>query len=121
MAKRAESAVRRVAKKGYWREAEARVILAALAESGEGLAAFARRHEVDPRRLGRWRSRLGEGKEASVRFHPVQLSSVAQPRVPESSGIEIELAGGRRVRVGHGFDAEDLRRVVAVLEGGSAC
>jgi transposase len=30
--------------------------------------------------------------------------------------IEIELAGGRRLRVGRDVDAEALRRVISVLE-----
>ena len=37
------------------------------------------------------------------------------------SAIEIELWGGRRVRVAHGFEAEDLRRVLAVLEEEARC
>lgn len=34
------------------------------------------------------------------------------------AGIELALAGGRRLRIGRGVDGETLRRVVAVLEGG---
>jgi hypothetical protein len=37
---------------------------------------------------------------------------------PETEGvapIEIQLAGGQRVRVAHGFQTEDLSRVLAVL------
>jgi hypothetical protein len=40
---------------------------------------------------------------------------------PNGSAIEIELGGGRRVRVGPGFDVEDLRRVLAVLEEAARC
>jgi hypothetical protein len=41
-------------------------------------------------------------------------------RVVESSdrsGVEVVIGAGRRVVIGPGFDAETLRRVVAVLEG----
>jgi hypothetical protein len=35
--------------------------------------------------------------------------------------IDIELAGGQRVRVTHGFQTEDLRRVLAVLAEAARC
>lgn len=121
MSRKAESAVRRAARKAYWGEDDARVLVAALAESGQSLVQFARRHDVDPRRLGRWRSRLARGAGEGVRFHPVQLVASESAREPERGGIEIELVGGRRIHVGRGFDAEDLRLVVAVLEDASGC
>jgi hypothetical protein len=37
--------------------------------------------------------------------------------VVEGRKIEIELVDGRRVRVGEGFSAEELGRVLEVLEG----
>lgn len=37
----------------------------------------------------------------------------------ESAGIELVLAGGRRLRIGKGVDPETLDGVVAVLEQGS--
>jgi len=121
MSKKAELAVRRAARKAYWGEDDARVLVTALAESEQTLAQFARRHDVDPRRLGRWRARLAQGTSESVRFHPVQLTACESATVPESGSIEIELAGGRRIHVVHGFHAEDLRLVVAVLEDVAGC
>ena len=109
----AEVAVRR-----YWREAEARVIVEAWQNSGESLSEFARRHGVDPRRVARWASRVEEREPALVRFHPVRL---ADHGGGGGAAIEIHLVGGHRVRVPPGFQAEDLRRVVAVLEGGTPC
>jgi hypothetical protein len=52
-----------------------------------------------------------------VRFHPVRL--MASP--PEQLPIEIQLVGGGRVRVPRGFETEDLRRVLAVLEEAKTC
>ena len=121
MSRKAESAVRRAARKAYWGEDDARVLVAALTESEQSLAQFARRHGVDPRRLGRWRSRLAQATSESVRFHPVQLTASESAGAPESGRIEIELVGGQRVHVGHGFHAEDLRLVVAVLEDVAGC
>jgi len=43
------------------------------------------------------------------------------PETGSGSAIEIRLAGGQRVRVARGFNAEDLRRVLAVLEEGARC
>ena len=121
MAKSTESVVENVASKAYWQEADARVLVDALAESGESLSGFSRRHGFDPRRLGRWRSVLA-GKEAeAVQFHPVQLIAEERAQAAGTSSIEIELLGGRRVHVGRGFDAEDLRVVVAVLEDVAGC
>ena len=115
-----EREVRDLAKRGYWREAQARVVVTGWLQSGEALAAYAERHGVDPARLSRWVKRL-EGAEApAVRFYPVRLKD--ERVVAESGGtIEIELRDGRRVRVPRGFEAEDLRRVLVVLQEGETC
>src|SRR2546426_9459492 len=99
-----------VARRRYWQEADARVVVEAWRRSGETLTGFADRHRVDPKRIARWASRLERAKPAAVRFHPVHL---AEDGLQSWSGsaIEIELAGRRRVRVAHGFGVEDLRRV----------
>jgi hypothetical protein len=86
--------------------------------SGEGLSAFADRHRVDPGRIARWASRLG--RPEAVRFHPVRLAGEGSENWP-GAAIEIHLVGGRRVRLAPGFEAEDLRRVLAVLEGAAQC
>lgn len=106
--------VRQVAERVYWREADARIVVEAWRNSGEGLSAFARRQRVERKRLARWVRRLERAGVRPLHFHPVRL--VGRP--PESGGgapIEIQLAGGQRVRVAHGFEAEDLSRVLAVL------
>jgi hypothetical protein len=118
MGRKAE--VRLVAERRYWREAEARVLVGAWRSSGEALSAFARRHGVERRRLARWVSRLEETGAGALRFHPVRVVE----RRPESGGgapIEIQLGGGQRVRVPHGFESEDLRRVLAVLAAATPC
>lgn len=109
----AEVAVRR-----YWREAEARVIVDAWRNSGESLSGFARRHRVDPRRVARWAGQVDGSEPAPVRFHPVRL---ADHDGGAGAAIEIQLVGGPRVRVPPGFQTEDLRRVLAVLDPGRPC
>lgn len=115
--------VRQVAERSYWRESEARVLVEAWRSSGEPLARFARRHGFEPRRLARWASRLERAADERVRFHPIRL--LERQGEPDRSGpgapIEIELTYGRRVCVPRGFEAEDLRRVLAVLGEVAAC
>jgi hypothetical protein len=106
-----------VVERPYWREAEARIVVEAWRHSGETLVQFARRHGVDRGRVARWAARLGGGAPP-VRFHPVRL---AGPGEGTGAAIEIHLGGGRRVRVAPGFQAEDLRRVLAVLDPGMPC
>jgi hypothetical protein len=86
--------------------------------SGQSLEGFARRHGVDWRRLRRWSTRL-DASAPAIQFHPVRIAEVVG-RADGAEAIEIELRSGHRVRVPRGFEAEDLRRVVAVLEG-SGC
>lgn len=112
-----DGAVARIAESGYWRADDARVVVEAWRRSGQRVTAFARQYGLHPRRVSRWAERLGGGGE--VRFHPARL--VAGGGVPESRGpgasLEIVLDGGWSVRVFPGFAAEDLERVLAVLEG----
>ncbi len=117
MARKAD--VRQVADRVYWREADARILIDAWRNSGESLSGFARRQGVGYKRLARWVRRL-EGARGPVHFHPVRLVESAS----ESGGgapIDIQLAGGQRVRVAHGFQTEDLRRVLAVLAEAARC
>lgn len=116
------SDLQRVAGQGYWREAEARVVVGAWRRSGEPLSRFAGRCGVDARRIARWASRLGRSVAepgARVRFHPVRL--IGDGSRPGAFTIEVELAHGPRVRLAPGFDQEDLRTVLVVLEATTAC
>jgi len=112
--------VRKVADRLYWREADARILVEAWRSSGETLSGFARRQGVERKRLARWVRRLEGAAGGPLHFHPVQLVG----SLPETGGgalIDIQLAGGQRVRVAHGFQTEDLRRVLAVLAEASRC
>jgi hypothetical protein len=114
--------VRQTAKRGYWREADARVLIEAWRSSGEPLTRFARRHGVRRRRLARWLSRLERAGSRQLNFVPVRVVA------PESAlgngvgaAIEIQLARGVRVRVPGGFAPEDLRSVLSVLAESTPC
>jgi len=102
-----------------------------VAECGAGQAsvsAVARKHNIAPNLLFRWRREFGLGRQAVAAqpaFVSVALagpsakaSAAAGPRLSAQSGlIEIELAGGRRLRVDASVDTAVLRRVIEVLEG----
>jgi hypothetical protein len=105
-----------VARRPYWREADGRVVIEAWRRSDEPLATFARRHGLHPRRIARWTSKIKHSESSAVRFHAVHVAT-SQSAAP----IEIQLDDGWRVRVHRDFDAEDLRRVLAVLGEKTTC
>ena len=109
-----DASVSEVAKRVYWREADGRVVVDAWRSSGETMSRFARRHRVERERLVRWVRRLGGAGGGELKFHPVRLME-GGPGSGGGESIEIQLAGGPCIRVAHGFEAEDLRRVLLVL------
>ncbi len=82
---------------------------------------MARRYGIDRRVLFRWkealRPRQPEGEAPGAVFAPVQIMDAAPPAVSSTLGVEIELAGGRRLRFERDTDSETMRRLVALLEG----
>jgi len=100
----------------YWHTAEAERVLEAWRQSGQSGAAFARRHGLSVRRLLRWRDRL-QPSPAPV-FHPVRVVQAGEPiGTPGTAALELELRGGRRIRVHRGFDPELLEVLVRTVEG----
>jgi hypothetical protein len=120
MASRKDAGVARVAALRYWRVAEAGLVVEAWRRSGETLRRFAERYGIQVRRLSRWASEL-EREEEAVQFHPVRLVEAAEVGGRGGEPIEIELEGGCTVRVGPGFAAEDLARVLTVLGVEAGC
>lgn len=117
---RGEDELLAVARKGYWREADARVVVRAWRRSGKPAVRFAVENGLDPARLSRWAARLDGRANPGVRFHPVRLIPPVGRGVA-GEAIEVVLVDGRRVRVPAGFAAEDLERVLGVLEGRGRC
>ena len=117
-----------------WTEAKARRVLKEQAASGENVWTFATKRGLVPERLYRWRRKLGPsaskpGKSNGVspkrqmRFaevsHPAESRRVETARA-EKERLEVVLTSGQRISVPSGFCGEDMRRLVAVLEG-AAC
>jgi transposase-like protein len=82
--------------------------------SGLGVAAFCREHGVAAASLYAWRRRLAQAALAPA-F--VEAKVVDSPAAEAAGVIEVCLRGGRRLRVGGGFDAGVLSELVTVLEG----
>ena len=120
MAWRRTEEIRGTIRKRRWSEAEARLVVSASQASGKSVSSFAREYGLQPSRIWRWLARLKGESKGGMHFHPVRL--VEPEHVDPGPGtIEVVLLNGRRVRVPQGFVAEDLVRVLEVLEGGLSC
>ena len=107
-----------------WSEVEKRSVVAEASGVGTNVSAVARRHGIKPSLLFRWKTIYGDiaapSNSVVPTFVPVALPSPLTPApisaAPPSCSIEIELAGGRTVRVGSDVDVDALARIVAALE-----
>ena len=87
--------------------------------SGLSVRAFCSRHHLAEPSFYAWRKELRRRDAALPTFVPVRV--VPDNAQTGDGSVTVVLAGGRTVRVGPGFDAATLRRVVAVLEEGPSC
>jgi hypothetical protein len=114
------------------REAHWRSVLDRWRTSGLAKTEFARREQISADVLGWWQVEIQKRDRARRRRVPsARARRESAPRRPEfvpvrvvepvptpsPAALEI-LAGGHIVRVRPGFDAETLKRLVAVLEDG---
>jgi transposase len=81
----------------------------------------ARRHGLDRSLVYRWRREFGvvEHVGTAISFVPVNVEApdLSEPQIVRQVGaIDIHVGQGRSVRVGAGFDAATLTRVLRVLE-----
>src|SRR6516225_1106159 len=116
MAWEREEEIRGILGKRRWNEEEGRLVVSAYQASGKSLSSFAREYGLQPSRMWRWSARVRGEKKGGMSFHPVGLRE-AEPLDPKAGPMEVVLVNGRRVRVPQGFVAEDLVRVLEVLEG----
>lgn len=113
-------------------EADKLRIIEEASRSGSSVSAVARKYGIAARVLFRWRKDLAPDPQPAPVFAEVKLSDVpdavtavsAPPFAPApviverpAPGIEVELAGGRRVRFDRETDPETIRRLVTLLEG----
>src|SRR5437867_681358 len=110
------SALTAVVMSRYWRARDAELVVEAWRRSGESGAAFAHQHGLSVRRLLRWRDRLE--RSAAPVVHPVRVVERAEPTaIAGIVPLELELRGGRRIRVRGRFDPELLEALVRTVEG----
>jgi transposase len=113
-----------------WSEADKRRLVAETMGPGATVHGVARRHGVSPSQLFAWRKlyRVGAGIERAVSapevpgFAAVEIAPATPPSVadvvPALSGlIEIELAGGDRVRISGAADPEVVVAALRSLAG----
>ena len=109
-----------------WSEEEKQAIVAEALRPGVNVSAVARRYGIKPNLLFRWRKMAQQDAKPSAApaFLPVSLEarsakSVDNPADEAKTGddrIEIELANGRRVRVGPGADLGALKRILDIVD-----
>ena len=121
-----------VERRRRWRLEDKLRMLAELDTPGVSVAAVARRHEVSRGLLHNWRRQFRKGgltEPAQLQFVPLEIveeaasepsptppSSVKAGRGPKRAGMmEIELGGGRCIRVDRDVDGDALRRVIEAL------
>ena len=102
-----------------WPEDLKREIVAASLAPGSSVSLVARRYDVNANQVFAWRKRYraGSTEPTALQLMPVTVTPdrpIAPARADEL--IEIELAGGYRVRIGNGVKASALRLVLDVME-----
>ena len=102
--------------------AEIKQLVAEFEASGLGRTAFCQQRGLSLSTLTRYRRRKQQaaGKVAEEkRWLAVEVSgSGAVAGGERSSGLAVVLASGRRIDIGRGFDADTLKRLLAVVERG---
>ena len=105
-------------KEQFWRRT-----VASWRQSGLSVRGFCRRHHLSEPSFFAWRRTLAERDARGANFVPVRVVPERRPvdggtgaANNAESGLELLVAGGRRLRIGRGFDAATLRQLLAVLE-----
>jgi transposase len=108
-----------------WTDEEKRSICVQTAAPGVSVAQVARRYTVSANLIFKWlrdpkyRPEPGmDAAEAGLRFLPVEIvqEAAVAPKMPAAvNHIEIDLAGGHRMRINGSYDPEALARLIRGL------
>ena len=106
-----------------WTDEEKRSICLQTTAPGVSVAQVALRYTVNANLIFKWlrdpKYRPGTGSEqAGLRFLPVEIvrqAPVTRPIPAADNHIEIELAGGHRMRISGSYDPEALARLIRGL------
>ncbi len=97
-------------------EKDARASLSSVAQSGETLRAWAKRHGVDGRSLRAWHLNLSRrASSAPAPEEPRLVELVRASSTPRSPHRYLVHVGEGSVELGDDFDAGTLRRLLEVL------
>ena len=105
-----------VEKARFWQSA-----IREAARSGVSIREFCRRRKLHESQFYWWQRRLSltrrPAKERNQRSTaPASFALVSHEPSPTDAGIELVLAGGRRLRIARGVDEVTLRAVLAAVE-----
>ena len=118
-------------KEGYWRTR-----VRQWRRSGLSVRDFCAEHGLSEPSFYAWRRTLAARDAEAVRLVPVRIvaeggaspqsadpsrGAAGRETVSAQEGLELVLGGGRVLRIGPGFDAATLRRVLPLLEEGRPC
>ena len=117
MAKTQVEVITSVERRRRWSAAEKERLVAASLEAGAVVSALAREAGLHPSQFYKWRRQLCARPGAASGFTPVQIiGATAAPGLPAPVGvIEIELAGGTRLRITGAVDAATVSAAVGAL------
>ena len=109
--------------KRLWTDEEKRSICLQTTAPGVSVAQVALRYTVTANLIFKWlrdaKYRPGTGSaEAGLRFLPVEIvrqAPVSRPIPAADNHIEIDLAGGHRMRISGSYDPEALARLIRGL------
>ena len=108
-------------KRRVWSEDEKRMICGQTRVPGVSVSQVARRYDVNANLVFAWLrdARFSDAAASDVaRFFPVEIVAEAKAQVATpvaDNHIEIELAGGHRMRISGGYDPEALARLIRGL------
>jgi len=108
-----------VERRRHWSAAEKEQLVAATLEPGASVSAVARTAGIHPSQLYGWRRQLCSRPHAAPAFAAVRVAAEpALMALPVAGEIEIEFAGGARMRITGAVDVVALSAAVVALAGG---
>ena len=105
--------------KNRWTKDYARQVLEQIERSGKSDVEMARKLGVSPQRIYWWRNRVKKQKPSRRAAPPAFIEVALADKSSNSRPFEIYIHAERKVVVWPGFDAEQLERVLAVMEKSS--
>lgn len=104
-----------VEKARYWK-----AIIHQAARSGLSNGEFCRQRKLQESQFYWWQRKLAATRHPTNGSRPTPTAAsfalVSEEPGPADAGIELVLAGGRRLRIARGVDEQTLRSVVAALD-----